>query len=62
MELEFGKRKVGRKSNGFWITIPKLWAKLNNVNAGDFVHMEMDDEGQLIIVGGKDAYDGFKSA
>jgi len=57
MQLKFGKRKVGKKSKGFWITIPKVWATLNNVNAGDFVEMEMTNEGLLVITVGKYASD-----
>jgi len=57
MLLKFGQRKVGRKSSGFWITLPKLWCITNNITAGDFVEMEMTEKGLLLITVNEDAQD-----
>jgi len=57
MLLKFGQRKVGKKSSGFWITLPKLWCITNNITAGDFVEMEMTEKGLLLITVNEDAQD-----
>jgi len=54
MRISFGKRKIGRKSNGFWITLPRMWCVSNDVKPGDSVEIEMNDEGLLIITVGED--------
>ena len=47
--LELGERKVQRHAGSFFVNIPIIWAKNNNVKRGDRLEITLTDKNELII-------------
>ncbi|UZE92071.1 MAG: hypothetical protein IB616_04985 [Methanosarcinales archaeon] len=47
--LELGKRKVQSSAGSFFVNIPILWVKNNQVKRGDLLEITLTDKNELII-------------
>lgn len=48
--IKIGSRKLNKKSKGGALfTVPQIWLRNANLNAGDSVEVEIGDGGELIL-------------
>ncbi len=56
MHLEFGLKKVQVINESQFVSLPRIWTRTNNIEKGDFVRIDLLEDGSLKIfpnLGGK---------
>jgi len=49
MRMKLGCRRIGRINYTRTITLPKVWLKSIDIDVGDFVDIEVDEDGNLVL-------------